>query len=258
MVNSKKEICFVIPCYNEEDRLPVSKYLSFIKHFPDTKICFVNDGSTDNTHLLLLEIKSQNEDNVHIISYANNIGKAEAIRRGILYCNSKLNHSYIAYIDADLSTPLYELVRLSEYINEEIEFIFGSRIMIIGTKIERKFSRHLIGRIIATFISTILGIAVYDTQCGCKLFTRELSVQLFEEPFTSKWLFDVELFARKINLYGREQALKKMLEIPLLEWINKEDSKVSLTYFFRLWIDLLLINIRYKKQNKGLQNVTLM
>lgn len=253
-----KEICVVVPCYNEENRLPVSEYLSFMKHFPDTLICFVNDGSTDNTHRLLLDIKSHNEDNVHVISYTNNIGKAEAVRRGVLYCNSKLNHSHIAYIDADLSTPLQELIRLSGYINEEIEFIFGSRIMIIGTRIERKFSRHFAGRIIATFISTVLGIAVYDTQCGCKIFSKELSIQLFQEPFTSKWLFDVELFARKINLYGKDHALKKMLEIPLLEWFNKEDSKVGITYFFRLWVDLFLIHYRFKKHTKGIQNTTRM
>jgi len=247
-VDLDKEICFVVPCYNEETRLPVSEYLLFMKQFPDTIICFVNDGSTDNTHNLLLQIKSWNEDKVHIISYTDNVGKAEAVRKGIQYCNSRLNHSHIAYLDADLSTPLQELLRLSGYINEEIEFVFGSRIMIIGTKIERKLLRHIVGRIIATFISTVLGIVVYDTQCGCKIFSKELSLQLFEEPFISKWLFDVELFARMINLYGKDRALKKMLEVPLMKWINKGDSKVRRTYFFKLWIDLYLINHKYKKR----------
>jgi glycosyltransferase involved in cell wall biosynthesis len=247
-VNISKKICFVVPCYNEENRLPVSKYISFIKQFPDTVICFVNDGSTDNTHSLLLQINSGNENQVHIISYTDNVGKAEAVRKGVQYCNSRLNHSHIAYLDADLSTPLKELVRLSEYINEDIEFCFGSRIMLIGAKIERKFSRHFVGRIIATFISNVLEIKVYDTQCGCKIFTKELSVHLFEEPFISRWLFDVELFARKINLYGKDHALKKMLEIPLKEWINKSDSKVKIQYFFLLWIDLFLINYKYKKR----------
>ena len=74
----------------------------------------------------------------------------------------------------------------------------------------------------------------------------------------SKWLFDVELFARMINLFGKDRALKKMLEVPLNEWINKEDSKVRITYFFRLWVDLLLINYRYKKRSKGVQNTTRM
>ena len=253
-----KEICFVVPCYNEENRFLVSEYISFIKQFPNITICFVNDCSTDNTHNLLLQIKSLNEDKVHIISYNENGGKAEAVRKGVLYCNSSLNHSHVAYLDADLSTPLQELLRLSGYINEEIEFVFGSRIMIIGTKIERKFSRHLVGRIIATFISAILGIVVYDTQCGCKIFTKELSMHLFKEPFISKWLFDVELFARMINLFGKDRALKKMLEVPLNEWINKEDSKVRITYFFRLWVDLLLINYRYKNRVKSIQNTTRM
>ena len=243
-----KNICIVIPCYNEGNRLPISEFFSFMKEFPKNTICFVNDGSTDSTHELLKQIKSQQEKNVHILNNTENVGKAESIRKGILYCNSRLNYSYIAYLDADLSTSLQECVRLSGYINKDIEFCFGSRIMIIGTKIERKFTRHLVGRIIATFISNILEIKVYDTQCGCKIFTKELSILLFEEPFISRWLFDVEIFARKINLYGKDHALKKMLEIPLQKWINKNDSKVKIKYFFRLWIDLFLIKNKYKKR----------
>ena len=243
-----KNICFVIPCYNEGNRLPVNEFISFMKEFPDNTFCFVNDGSTDDTHELLIQIKSQNEESVHILFDSENVGKAESIRKGILYSYNKLNYSYIAYLDADLSTPLQECVRLSGYINKDIEFCFGSRIMIIGAEIERKFTRYFVGRIIATFISNILELKVYDTQCGCKIFTRELSILLFEEPFISRWLFDVELFARKINLFGKDHALKKMLEIPLQKWINKSDSKVKIKYFFRLWIDLFLIKNKYKKR----------
>ena len=206
-----KNICFVIPCYNEGNRLPVNEFISFMKEFPDNTFCFVNDGSTDDTKELLIQIKSQNEESVHILYDSENVGKAESIRKGILYSYNKLNYSYIAYLDADLSTSLHECVRLSGYINNGIEFCFGSRIMIMGAEIERKFTRHFAGRIIATFISNILEIKVYDTQCGCKIFTKELSVLLFEEPFISRWLFDVEVFARMIKLYRKDRALKKML-----------------------------------------------
>jgi len=245
-MNLDKDICFVIPCYNEGNRLPLSEFFSFMKEYPSNTICFVNDGSTDDTLEILNQIKSQNQECIHILSNTENIGKAESVRKGILYCSNNINYSYIAYLDADLSTPFKECIRLSGYIKEDIEFCFGSRIMIIGAKIERKYSRHFAGRIIAAFISNILELKVYDTQCGCKVFTKELSLLLFEEPFISRWLFDVELFARKINLYGKDQALKKMLEIPLKKWINKNDSKVKIKYFFQLWIDLFLIRKKYK------------
>ena len=120
--------------------------------------------------------------------------------------------------------------------------------MRIGSHIERSEKRHYVGRIIATFIDNILKLKVYDTQCGSKLFTKELAELLFKEAFISRWLFDVELFARMINLYGRETALQKMLEIPLDKWINKDGSKVKMSYFFKLLIDLYKIRKKYFKK----------
>ena len=112
---------------------------------------------------------------------------------------------------------------------------------------ERRFSSFLIGRIVATFISNILGIKVYDTQCGCKVFKSSLVDTLFGDPFVSKWLFDVELFSRMLCAYGKEEALEKMDEIPVKQWIDKGDSKVKLSYALRLWYDLFVIHKNHNK-----------
>jgi hypothetical protein len=105
--------------------------------------------------------------------------------------------------------------------------------------------RHIIGRLLATFISGVLKLRVYDTQCGCKIIKRDLAIKLFEEPFISKWLFDVELFARIIKIYGRPDCISKMIEIPLQKWTEKGGSKVKITYAFRLWFDLSRIKRKY-------------
>lgn len=42
--------------------------------------------------------------------------------------------------------------------------------------------------------------------------------------------------------YGRDQVLEKMLEVPLKKWVDTEDSKVKMSYFLKLWIDLYRIN----------------
>ena len=125
-------------------------------------------------------------------------------------------------------------------------FVFASRILKIGSTVERKFYRFFLGRIIATVISSILDIKVYDTQCGCKVFKNELSKVLFERPFISKWLFDVELFSRMLSAFGKEAALEKMEEIPVKKWIDRGDSKVKMSYVFRLWYDLYLIRKKHK------------
>ena len=241
----------VIPCYNEEKGISNNKYSNFLNNNPEAFICFVNDGSKDNTLGVLNVLKEKHETQIHILSLEKNSGKAEAVRTGINYCNTHFQHQYIGYLDADLATTLEEFIELRDYLKGEIVFSFGSRIRKIGSTIERENSRFLIGRVVATFISNILDIKVYDTQCGSKLFTKEISEKLFEKEFISKWLFDVELFYRMIHLFEREKAIIKMIEVPLKLWIEKGDSKVKFTYGFKLWFDLFEIQRKYKKIAKN-------
>lgn len=240
----------VVPCYNEQKGLVVKDYLQFVDNHPNVLLCMVNDGSSDNTEQILEEMEKLRPNQIQVLTLEKNSGKAEAVRRGINYCNDNFDHKFIGYLDADLATSLEDFIDLEQYLKGETEFVFGSRIMRIGSNIERKQSRFLIGRIIATFISRILDLKVYDTQCGSKIFSRELAAQLFKKPFISRWLFDVELFYRMKLIFGKEKALSKMLEIPLRQWIEMGDSKVKVTYFFKLWLDLYNIDKRYQ-QNKN-------
>jgi dolichyl-phosphate beta-glucosyltransferase len=240
----------VIPCFNEEKGISLIEYSRFLNNFDGTMICFVNDGSTDNTLGVLNSIREKHPNQVHIVSMLKNSGKAEAVRTGMNYCNQNFSHHSIGYLDADLATTLEEFMDLTHYLKDDIVFSFGSRIRKIGSVIERENSRFLIGRIIATFISQVLDLKVYDTQCGCKVFTKEVSEDLFKKEFISKWLFDVEIFFRTIVLFGREKAILKMYEVPLKSWIEKGDSKVKPTYFFKLWIDLYQISKKYKNNAK--------
>jgi glycosyltransferase involved in cell wall biosynthesis len=253
-MSTQHDTSIVIPCYNEEKGISISEYSNFLDNNPEAFICFVNDGSTDNTLKVLNVLKEKHPTQIHILSLEKNSGKAEAVRAGINYCNQNSNHQYIGYLDADLATTLEEFIELRNHLRGEIIFSFGSRIRKIGSTIERENSRFLIGRVVATFISNILDIKVYDTQCGSKLFTREISEELFQKEFISKWLFDVEIFYRMIHIYGREKAIKKMQEIPLKLWVEKGDSKVKFTYGFKLWFDLFKISREYKKIAKNLSN----
>ena len=73
----------------------------------------------------------------------------------------------------------------------------GSRVRLLGYEIERKAVRHYAGRVFGTLASFTLGIPVYDTQCGAKLFrSTEETRALFEKEFLAGWTFDVEVFAR--------------------------------------------------------------
>ncbi|MFH4967280.1 glycosyltransferase [Gaetbulibacter sp. M240] len=243
-------LLIIIPCYNEYNKLDVDAYLHFLNENKGCNILFSNDGSTDGTLNLLQSIRNKFPERVSIFSKKVNQGKAEAVRSAVKHSfNTDEAYEKIAYLDADLSVSLEECIAISEYVKGNILVAFGSRIKKIDTNIERKKYRHYIGRVIATAISYIIKIPIYDTQCGCKVFEAGLAKTIFEEKFISKWLFDVELFCRIIETYSRSKILKVSREIPLKRWKDTNESKVKLTYFFRIWIDLLKINNRYNEKN---------
>jgi len=241
----------IIPCYNESSRLPVDGYSAFLKGYNDCKIIFVNDGSTDDTLSILQRLQLNFPENVQIIDLPENGGKAAAVRAGML-ASSDAGFEKLGYLDADLATSLEEWLAISNKISDEIVFAFGSRISKIDNFISRKKYRHYSGRVIATFISEALGIAVYDTQCGCKVFRADMVRALFEDKFISKWLFDVEIFFRLKNILGGPKMSQFCREIPLERWQDVEESKVKFTYFFKLWIDFFLIAKKYRNAENSI------
>ena len=244
---SNFDLVIVIPCYNEYNRLDASEYLKFLNSRDNVYLLFSNDGSTDNTLDKLQQIESENPNQTGIYNLEKNRGKAEAVREGVNYILSEeISSNSIAYLDADGSTSLDECYKLSRLVSEDKVFVFGSRISKIDNRIDRKLYRHLVGRFIATLISRQLGIAVYDTQCGCKIIKRDIAKKVFQEKFISKWLFDVEIFNRLIKVYCRPAMHDRCLEIPLKRWVDTDGSKVAFTYFFKLWSDLNRIRKAYK------------
>lgn len=240
-------LCIIVPCYNEANRFPEEQFKQFLSKHPAVELILVNDGSSDNTLSLLTSLSAAFPQQVKILSLLKNLGKAGAVQEGMQLALKESSCHRFAYLDADLSTSLEECTLLSKKINGETGFVFGSRILKTDNRIERKWYRFLIGRVIATVISKMLGISVYDTQCGCKIFDRRFVPIAFDAPFSSRWLFDVEIFFRLINALGKKQMIAQAKEVPLDQWVDTEDSRVKFSYIFQLWLDLAIIYRRYKQ-----------
>ena len=86
----------------------------------------------------------------------------------------------------------------------------------------------------------MLKLAIYDSQCGAKVFraTPRLE-QVLRQPFVSRWIFDVEILARFLNSW-RAEGLNpdgRIYELPLQTWIDVPGSKVKLNDFIRSFTD---------------------
>src|SRR5262249_28035111 len=149
--------------------------------------------------------------------------KAEAVRRGLVRA-FEAQPEYLGFWDADLATPLDAILTFGAVLDSrpDIEMVFGARVKLLGRSVERSPVRHYLGRVFATAASMTLGIGFYDTQCGAKLFraSPELAA-VFDRPFDTRWLFDVEVLARLIALRrasSRGPVGDIVYEHPLHEW----------------------------------------
>ena len=150
------------------------------------------------------------------------------------------------YWDADLATPLEEIEKFRKVLVEnDLDLVIGSRVKLLGKDIKRKALRHYIGRAFATFASHLLRIAVYDTQCGAKIFRNTPDLRLvIGSPFKVDWIFDVELLARMIIILkekGSEDFISGWFEYPVSRWADIRGSRVKMTDFLRAGVDCLKI-----------------
>jgi glycosyltransferase involved in cell wall biosynthesis len=222
--------------------------------FPDGVLIFVDDGSSDNTPELLNQIRTGRESRVVVLTMAANSGKAEAVRRGMQYAFDR-QFQYAGFWDADLATPLSEISQFVALLDErpELDMVFGARVKLLGRRVERRASRHYIGRAFATVVSFILKLPIYDTQCGAKLFRTTPQVRaLFQKPFLSRWIFDVEMIARyAIEMGTPEEASRRIYEFPLHAWADIRGSKLKSFDFVKASLDLLRIYRTYRIRGRA-------
>jgi dolichyl-phosphate beta-glucosyltransferase len=218
----------IIPCYNEEKRLDQEAFISFIQQNKDYHLCFVNDGSKDNTLEILHKMKDQAPDGISIVDVKKNSGKATAVRAGARFFYNEPHISFIGFMDADLSTDFRDFKDLVKTLKKENKIlVFGSRNSGGNGKIERNFMRTVLSNFIKQFILLILAMPIRDTQCGAKVFTKNIVPILYQDAFLSRWLFDVELFLRLKKYLGKNNIMNKITEQPLMRWVHVEDSKLS-------------------------------
>ena len=137
-----KIISIIVPCYNEEESLPIfyDEFVKVVKQVKeDYELILVNDGSKDNT-LKIMEDLSKKDKHVVYLSFSRNFGKESAMYAGL--CNAK--GEYVAIMDADMQDPPSLLPQMIDILNKgEYDSVATRRVTRDGeSKVRSWFARN--------------------------------------------------------------------------------------------------------------------
>ncbi len=213
------KLSVVIPCYNEEARLPrtldqVERYLE--AHGSDYEVILVDDGSTDGTRRVMEDGAAANP-RVRVCVLPLNRGKGRALAEGVAIARG----SEILVTDADLSTPIDELEKLQAELDKGVGVAIASRAL-RGSRVEisQPFYRVLMGKAFNLIVQALLLPGIWDTQCGFKLFRADVAREAFAGLSTDGFGYDPEV------LYRAKRRGVRIAEVPVV-WRNSAPTKVS-------------------------------
>lgn len=228
-----RDLSFVIPAYNEAERLP--GYLETIQAYVarrgiDAEVLVVDDGSRDETATLAAAFAG-----VRVVPLYRNFGKGGAVREGVrLACGERILIS-----DADGATPIEELEKLTGWLDRGKDIAIGSRYMEDSrVEIKQDATRILISRVGNLMIRVLTGLSFKDTQCGFKLFRRVAAQALFRNLRNLRFGFDFEVLK-----YARDQAFS-VIEVPV-RWRDQAGSKIRPRDTLNVFWELLRLRFGY-------------
>jgi glycosyltransferase involved in cell wall biosynthesis len=144
------ETMIVVPCYNEAERIDLPAFRRYLDASDAVRFLFVNDGSRDATAKILAEFAAVHEARCELLDLPQNVGKAEAVRQGMLHALSR-QPRHVGFWDADLATPLETIEAFVELLERRpaLQMVLGSRVRLLGRTVERRAVRHYLGRVFA-------------------------------------------------------------------------------------------------------------
>lgn len=240
---SPRNVSVVIPCFNEYNRLDLEYWTQIVNHLNHVNWIFVDDGSSDKTLDLLRALQSNS--NVEVLARKDNAGKSEAIRYGMSrVLTDRPNSELIAYIDSDGAFSLSDIENLFDIAVVDLrravlrDAWISSRVNLAGRSIQRRASRHYIGRLISTFVTFGWKNAPYDTQSGLKVFANsEEFRECLETKLETRWFFDIEILVR-ISINKKKPV--NIWEVPLYNWRDVNGSHIGFGQYYQILRDIFI------------------
>jgi undecaprenyl-phosphate 4-deoxy-4-formamido-L-arabinose transferase len=222
------QVSVVIPVYNEESNLrvlldrilPVMQGLG--KRF---EIIFIDDGSRDNSLVLLHEFTKKEQ--VKVVELTRNYGQHAAIMAGFSICRGDI----VITMDADLQNPPEEIPRLIKIMEEGNYDVVGT----IRKSRQDSFFRILPSRIINMVARKITGVGMHDWGCMLRAYRRkvvERMIQCHEHATFIPALATV--FGKRVTEIevSHEERFGGTSNYPLRKLVNLQfDLVASFSYF---------------------------
>lgn len=210
------QLSVIIPAYNEAARIrpTLEKIVQYLegRKIP-YEIIVVDDGSADATAAVVRALADRNEA-VRLISLPQNQGKGSAVKKGVLNSWGEI----IYFTDADLSTPIEEIEKfLPQFPVHDI--VIGSRGDGADVRVHEPLYRELLGKLFNRFVRLLCVPGIQDTQCGAKMFKKDVAHRIFPQVKTSRFAFDVEVLYIALD-YGY-----KIKEVPV-RWYYSANTTV--------------------------------
>jgi len=171
------DFSLVIPVYNEEENLKI--LIEKIKEAVDPlkknyEIIFINDGSTDNSNEILINL-AKDDSSIKLINFTKNFGQTPAMVAGIDNAKGEI----IIPMDADLQNDPLDIPVLLEKMKEGFDVVSGWR----KNRKDKSFTRVLPSKIANWLISIISGVKLHDYGCTLKAYRKDLlkSIKLYGE-----------------------------------------------------------------------------
>lgn len=227
------KLSIIIPAYNEERRLPdtIKKITAWMQTLTFAiEILIVENGSQDRT-TELAESYARHFDNIIVLHSSK--GKGAAVRKGMLHGRGE----YLFICDADLSMPIAEIENFLPACAAGYDIVIGSREAPGARRYNEPFHRHFTGRVFNAIVRLLAVPGFDDTQCGFKIFRREVARDVFMHQTISGWTFDVEVIYLALR-YGY-----RVTEVPI-NWYFNPDSRISILQdTWQMFYDLMRIRL---------------
>lgn len=247
------KLLIVLPCYNEEEVLPLvlPKLKAFMLDLKQQQVindnsflCFVDDGSADNTWNIIEDASVQNSELIKGIKFSKNYGHQSAILAGMM---DNKGFDCVITIDVDLQDDISVIPKMIDDYNNGCEIVYGVRDNRDSDTFFKKWTAQLYYKTLKR-----LGVEAVYNHADYRLVGSKALAALSEFKETNLFLrgiFPILGFKTSMQYYARNErmagetkyTLKKMMSLAwngITSFSNKPLKIASFLGFITILISI--------------------